>query len=225
MLIGERLEGAGIKGMIFDCYGTLIDIKTDEESLTTYDAVSNWLIYQGIRISSDELMNKYKRTVDEELERSGQKYPEVKLEGIFTKICGQYANSNIHGTTVGVEIARTFRAASLKQLKVLPNSLRLLKKFNGYPMAIVSNGQRAFSEPELRYLGLHSYFKFVIFSSDVGYQKPDPRIFMSSTEQLGLKPREILFIGDSFDNDITPAERLGMKAMHINEACKFFHAA
>ncbi len=43
MLKHEALEG--IKGVIFDCYNTLIDIKTDDDSIDTYRQVSNWLIY------------------------------------------------------------------------------------------------------------------------------------------------------------------------------------
>jgi len=51
----------GIKGVIFDLYNTLIDIRTDEESISTYEQISKWLIYQGVKISADDLKNEYKR--------------------------------------------------------------------------------------------------------------------------------------------------------------------
>ena len=35
-----KLEEMGIKGLIFDLYNTLIDIKTDEDSINTYEPVS-----------------------------------------------------------------------------------------------------------------------------------------------------------------------------------------
>ena len=59
MLKHEELEG--IKGIIFDCYNTLIDIKTDDASVDTYRQVSNWLIYQGVKIDPEELMAEYKK--------------------------------------------------------------------------------------------------------------------------------------------------------------------
>ena len=95
---------------------------------------------------------------------------------------------------------------------------------NGYPLGIVSNGQRVFSELELKHLGLHDYFKFIIFSSDFGYKKPDARIFLAGAQYLGLRPKEILYIGDSYENDINPSRGLGMKAMHINDARKYFNS-
>jgi putative hydrolase of the HAD superfamily len=55
----EELEG--IKGIIFDCYDTLIDIKTDENNIETYRTVCNWLIYQGVKIDPEELLTEYKR--------------------------------------------------------------------------------------------------------------------------------------------------------------------
>jgi FMN phosphatase YigB (HAD superfamily) len=34
---------------------------------------------------------------------------------------------------------------------------------------------------------------------------------------MGREPEEVMCIGDSFENDIVPSTRLGMKAMHIEE--------
>src|SRR5512136_2713466 len=93
----------GIKGLIFDLYNTLIDIRTDEESLSTYEQVSNWLIYQGVKISANDLRNEYKRQVKEDMDSKREKYPEVKVEKIFAKICKNHAIWNIDETNLGVE--------------------------------------------------------------------------------------------------------------------------
>jgi putative hydrolase of the HAD superfamily len=218
MLKHEALEG--IKGIIFDCYNTLIDIKTDDESIDTYRQVSNWLIYQGVKIDPEELMAEYKKTSKEELESRREKNPEIKVELVFGKICKQHALWNINDSVVGFEAARAFRAASLRHFRAFPQSVKLLKELEGYPMGIVSNAQAAFAELELKYLDLHKHFQFVILSSEFGHRKPDPRIFLEGARKLGLKPEEILSIGDSMEHDIDPSERLGMKAMHIEEAWK-----
>lgn len=47
----------------------------------------------------------------------------------------------------------------------------------------------------------------------------DIRTDESSTET----PEETLYIGDSYENDINPSLNLGMKAMHMNDARKFFN--
>jgi len=74
------------------------------------------------------------------------------------------------------------------------------------------------------FLGLHDYFDFVIFSSDVGYQKPDLRLFMEALKRMGLQtePMSVMSIGDSHENELVPAEKIGMHAMHIEEAWKHF---
>jgi len=216
----KHKELEGIKGIIFDCYNTLIDIKTDETSVDTYKQVSNWLIYQGVKIDPDELMAEYKKKSGEELESRWEKNPEIKIELVFGKICKQHALWDINDSVVGVETARAFRAASLKHFRAFPQSVKLLKELEGYPMGIVSNAQVAFAEPELKYLDLCKHFQFVILSSEFGHRKPDPRIFLEGARKLGLKPEEILSIGDNMEHDIAPSEKLGMKAMYIEEAWK-----
>jgi putative hydrolase of the HAD superfamily len=218
----EREGLQGINGILFDCYKTLIDIVTDEDDKKTYESVSNWLIYQGVRITPDQLKSEYKGSCLLGTQAIGQEYPEIRVEKIFEVICKQNSLWDIDEKTLGEETARAFRSASLRRLQVFPQSVRLLDELKEYPLGVVSNGQRVFSEIELRYLNLFDHFKSVIFSSDLGFKKPDPRIFLAGARALGLNEKEVLYIGDNFENDIIPSVKLGMKAMHIEEAWRFF---
>lgn len=220
MIEREGLEG--IKGILFDCYRTLIDITTDENSKETYETVSNWLIYQGVKVTPDELMHEYKGSCQLGTQVARQEHPEIRVEKIFEGICKQHSLWDIDEKALGIETARTFRSASIRHLRVFPQNMRLLDLLRDYPMGIVSNGQRVFSEIELRYLDLFRHFQKVVFSSDLGFKKPDPRIFLEGAKGLGLNAGEVLYIGDNFENDIIPSIKLGMKAMHIEEAWKFF---
>jgi putative hydrolase of the HAD superfamily len=220
MIDSEELRG--VKGILFDCYRTLIDIETDENDQETYESVSNWLIYQGVRINPDQLKTEYRGSCLLGTRATGQEYPEVRVEKIFEGICKRYSFWNIDETTLGEETARAFRSASLRRLQVFPQSLRLLEALKEYPLGVVSNGQRVFSEIELKYLDLFDHFKSVIFSSDLGFKKPDPKIFLAGARALGLNEEEVLYIGDNFENDIIPSAKLGMKALHIEEAWRFF---
>jgi putative hydrolase of the HAD superfamily len=218
----EREGLQGIKGILFDCYRTLIDITTDENDEKTYESVSNWLIYHGVKIAPDQLKREYKGSCLLGTQAAEQKHPEVRVEKMFEGICKQHSLWDIDETTLGEETARAFRSASIRRLQVFPQSMRLLEELKDYPLGVVSNGQRVFSEIELRYLGLFDHFKSIIFSSDLGFKKPDPRIFLAGVKALGLNVEEVLYIGDNFENDIIPSVKLGMKAMHIEEAWRFF---
>ena len=64
-------------------------------------------------------------------------------------------------------------------------------------------------EAVLSDFGLRGYFRDIIESAVVGVRKPDPAIFGLGVEALGLKPEEVLVVGDSLRKDILPARSLG----------------
>lgn len=215
------LQNGKIKGLVFDCYKTLVDIKTDEHSRQTYERVCNWLRYQGVRIDPDRLKEEYKWKIIVRMDSSGQSHPEIRVEEIFAEICAENAYREIDPHWLGIETAKVFRTVSVKRLEAYPQSCKLLEKYRNVSKCIVSNAQRVFTEQELRFLGIYHHFDFVILSSDKGFKKPDTRLFELALEKLGLEPGEVLSIGDTPENDIYPPQSLGMNAMHIHEAWKY----
>jgi len=213
-------ESYRVKGLIFDCYHTLVDIQTDESDFYTYDTVSKWLQYQGVRIDPDTLKNEYRAKTKEEVESSDEEHAEIRIEEIFSEICEKNAIWDIDEQTLGIETSKVFRSASLRRIGVFPQSFRLIEGSSHLERCILSNGQRIFSELELRFLGLYDLFDHVIFSSDVRYKKPNPKLYRFALERMQLKPEEVLFIGDTPENDIIAPQEIGMQAIHIHEAWK-----
>lgn len=208
----------GVKGILFDCYDTLIVVEIDEESLQTYGEVAEWLHYQGVRIEPEILKKEYHSRIREQMDLSGELYPEVKLEEIFGEICHDFRIWEIDEASLGIATARTFRAASLRNLSVMERTVELLDFLAPLRKGVVSNGQRVFSEIELRYFNLLRHFEFVLFSSDLGIKKPDYRVFRSALDRLGTLPEETLLIGNSEEEDLTPAAEIGLQTMHIRDA-------
>jgi putative hydrolase of the HAD superfamily len=211
-------ESSGIKGMIFDLYGTLIDIRTDEDDFYTYDTVSKWLQYKGVKIDPEVLKSEYHSKIADRMAVSKEQYPEVRVEEIFAEICNENAIWKSDTTYLGIETSKVFRSASLRRMRPFEESLKILLRYKDIPKCLVSNGQRVFSEKELRFLGLYEYFDHVIFSSDVRYKKPDHRIFKIALDRLKLKPDEVLSIGDTMENDVITPREIGMEAMHVYDA-------
>jgi FMN phosphatase YigB (HAD superfamily) len=48
-----------------------------------------------------------------------------------------------------------------------------------------------------------------------GVSKPDPNFFNRMADELELTPAEVMYIGDRIDNDILPAQEIGMHAVFI----------
>ena len=80
-----------------------------------------------------------------------------------------------------------------------------------YPMVLVSNFYGNINVV-LREFGLAQYFQDVVESSAVGIRKPDARIFSLGVKCLGLKPEEVMVVGDSFYKDVEPAIKIGCHA-------------
>ena len=84
----------------------------------------------------------------------------------------------------------------------------LLRLKEQYPMVLVSNFYGNI-QTVLGEFGLDGVFSQIIESAVVGVRKPDPRIFSLGVEALGLKPDEVVVVGDSIDKDIVPARQAG----------------
>ena len=90
--------------------------------------------------------------------------------------------------------------------------LALLSK--KYPLVLVSNFYGNIQSVIKEY-GIAGYFRTVIESARVGVRKPNPEIFRLGVEYLNLPAQEILVVGDSFKNDIAPAQSLGCKTVWL----------
>ncbi|MBW3596590.1 MAG: HAD-IA family hydrolase [Planctomycetes bacterium] len=56
----------------------------------------------------------------------------------------------------------------------------------------------------------------VFWSSQLGYNKPDPRFFAAIAERMNLPPEKLLLIGDDPKNDIQAARRAGWNSIHLH---------
>lgn len=81
-----------------------------------------------------------------------------------------------------------------------------------YPLVLVSNFYGNI-ETVLADFGILGCFKKVIESAKVGVRKPDSKIFELGVKALGLKPEEVLVVGDSIKNDIEPAAKIGCQTL------------
>lgn len=90
-----------------------------------------------------------------------------------------------------------------------------------HTLAIISNENTRTQLLKMQVIDpLGRYFKWVCFSEDVGVEKPDTKIYEYFLRTSGLKPSECCMIGDSFSNDIKPANQLGMASLLTNEFIK-----
>ncbi len=73
-----------------------------------------------------------------------------------------------------------------------------------YPLAVVTNKPRQFTEPLLEHLGIRQFFSSVWCADDVARAKPEPDMLLALAREQQLLPADILLVGDS-ENDIFAA--------------------
>ena len=85
-----------------------------------------------------------------------------------------------------------------------------------YKIGIIAN-QNPGSRERLEKLGLLKYIDMVVASAEEGVSKPDPRIFRIALDRVDCKTDEAVMVGDRIDNDILPANKLGMTTVWIKQ--------
>lgn len=89
----------------------------------------------------------------------------------------------------------------------------------GVRLAVVSNWDHRLPEV-LGQLGLARFFDAVVYSSAVGVEKPDGRIFKEALARLGVPAEAVLHVGDSRLEDVEGAEAVGMRALHLTRGSR-----
>lgn len=85
-----------------------------------------------------------------------------------------------------------------------------------YKIGIIAN-QSYGSKERLRRFGILEYIDLIVASAEEGVAKPDRRIFERALERAGCKPEEAVMVGDRLDNDIVPANGIGMFTVWIRQ--------
>ena len=207
-----------IKGIVFDLYGTVLDIETDESLDEIYRAIANYLTYHGVYRHRWEVRDRYYAIMKQQKEARGEDYPEIDVEAIWNTFLGQEGiGAPVARRELATILAQLYRAISRKRLQLYPEVTRVLDALRPtYRMALVSDAQPCFALPEMKAVGLEGYFDPIIISAHYGFRKPDPRLFRKALDTLNLVPTEVICVGNDMYRDIYGARRLGIKSIFVD---------
>jgi putative hydrolase of the HAD superfamily len=209
-----------IKGILFDLYGTLIDIETDESMEEIYRSIAHFLTYQGVYLHRGEVRDLYYRIMQEQREQSHEEHPETIVKAIWEAFLeGQGVGPGPDRVRLATTLAQIYRSVSRKRLRPFPEVKGVLDRLRvSYRLAIVSDAQPFYAHPEIRAVGLEGCFDPIVISADYGFRKPDPRLFQAALDGLGLGPSEAVFVGNDMYRDIYGAGQLGMRTVFFSSS-------
>lgn len=129
--------------------------------------------------------------------------------------------------TIDSETARLFQNQyeyNQSQLKMFPEVPSLLEELNkkGITVGMITNGPVEHQHSKITSLGLKSQIpnKLIFVSDGVGVAKPNPDIFHHVRQHVNLLPHELLYIGDSWENDIVGSSKAGWQSIWFNHRKK-----
>lgn len=202
---------------IFDLYGTLVDINTDEENFDFWYKLSLFYSFKGAKYNAEELKELYKKLVKSNLESlKNTEYPDFPLESIFSEL---YINKNINPSAdLITDTAHLFRTLSIKYIKLYDGAIELLEllKRKGKKIYLLSNAQRIFTLYEMQLLGIEKYFDDILFSADYKMCKPDKNFYTTLINKHNLNIENSIMIGNDYICDIEGSSNVGLDSLYLH---------
>ncbi|MDE5819141.1 MAG: HAD family hydrolase [Lachnospiraceae bacterium] len=204
------------RNVLFDLYGTLVDIHTDEKKRYLWQKMSDFFRAYGAYYTPTALRKAYLHYVTQLESQLGGPYPEIQIELVFLQL---YLDKGIHADPALIQSTGTaFRTISRSRLALYPDVLDLLNglKERHIGIYLLSNAQHLFTEPEMQMTGLLPFFDGVFYSSDIGCKKPDPTFMELLLSTYGLDKKECVMIGNEAASDVAVAEACGMDSIYLH---------
>lgn len=220
-----------MKNYIFDLYGTLVDIHTNESKPSLWKSMASLLSLMGASYAPGVLKGRYRELVRDQSagrlpvmrEKFGddglaEEDVEIRLEQVFEQLFlerGVEADEKTLSQT-----GLIFRSLSLQYIRLyegVPELLAGLKE-SGKRIYLLSNAQRMFTEPEMRMLGIFDCFDGILYSSDAGVKKPSRHFYDTLFRKYGLEKQESVMIGNEYRADILGADAYGIRSMYVHTA-------
>jgi len=191
-----------IKAVIFDLDNTLVDfMRMKREAI---DAAVHAMRDAGLALTTEEA----NKRIDKIYKERGIEFQNVfdqLLYDVFKKVDYKILSAGI------IAYRRAREAALVPYPHVYMTLMELLKR--GLKLAVVSDAPAREAWLRLCYLNFHHIFHSVVTHEDTGKRKPDPAPFLKVLEQLGVKAKEALMVGDWAERDMLGAGKLGMKTV------------
>ena len=216
---------------IFDLYGTLISIHTDEASIQLWRWMADWYAVYGADWLPAAMFRRYKRMYAEEealvKAHTGCARPEIKLEKVFLRLLKEAERGHPAACAPrdgdeeaawAVATANAFRVCSRAWLKLYPGVNALLDglRARGKRVYLLSNAQAVFTRPEIERCGLADRFDDLWLSSDHGLKKPDPAFLANLMRAHGMAAEDVVMIGNDWHDDMGVAAANRVAGVAVN---------
>ncbi len=107
-------------------------------------------------------------------------------------------------------------------IEIFPDSVATIQWFleQGCRLALVTNGAAEPQRNKIVRFGLASFFDSILIEGEVGFGKPDERVYRLALEALEILPGDSWMVGDNLEWDVAQPQRLGIFGVWVDGAGK-----
>jgi HAD superfamily hydrolase (TIGR01549 family) len=203
------------RAVLFDLDDTLFDharaTRVALETLRSVDpALGRWSI--------DELDRRHRLVLETWHQEvlAGRASIDHARKARFAELLGQAGGAG--GETRTAAIASQYRSVYETAWYTVAGARPLLEALasRGLRLAVVTNNVHREQQLKLARCGLTSFVEALVTSEEVGVQKPDPRIFQTALDRIGVSATDAIMVGDAWTTDIEGARRAGVRPIWFN---------
>lgn len=207
---------------IFDLYGTLVDIHTDEKKEELWEKLALFYTFYGAFYTPGELREAYGRLTEElsagkrgVRKDAHEAFPEIQIEDVFEAL---FRAKGVQADEPLVRHAgQFFRILSMDRLRLYEGTKEMLQALreHGKKIYLLSNAQKIFTEYEMQALGLTPFFDGIFISSEQGCKKPDLAFYETLLSACGIARETAVMTGNDGTCDIEGAKRAGLATVYV----------
>ena len=105
-----------------------------------------------------------------------------------------------------------------RRIALLPGALDTVRRFKaaGCALALVTNGSRRTQRMKIERFGLEPVFDAILVEGELGFGKPDPRVYELAMSRLGYSPAQTWMVGDHLEWDVAAPQKLGIYGVWVD---------
>jgi putative hydrolase of the HAD superfamily len=114
----------------------------------------------------------------------------------------------------------TFTRTRSERMHFFPGARETLLELRarGHRLALLTNGGALFQREKIERFALAPLFDAIFVEGELGFGKPDPRVFERALRALEAEPHAALMTGNDLRSDVYGAKRAGVRAVWIDHA-------
>jgi putative hydrolase of the HAD superfamily len=117
-------------------------------------------------------------------------------------------------------IADSYRDQRDQFICLFPGAVDALEALRqrGIPLALLTNGSAVAQRGKVDRFGLAGYFDCILVEGELGFGKPDERVYRRALEILGVSAADAWCVGDNIEWDVGAPQKLGIGGVWVNRS-------